>query len=200
MTDAPKLPDGLVRCFGNRPGQEELAHYHDTEWGIPVHEDRRLFEMLTLEGAQAGLSWEVVLRKRAGYRRAFHGFDIARVAAMSDDELAVLRTDAGIVRNRLKIASTRSNARAILDLQRSEGSFAAYLWGFVDDRPIINSFETIAEVPASTHLSDRLSKDMKRRGFSFVGTTIIYAFMQGIGMVNDHVAACWRHDRPARRG
>lgn len=199
MTDIPVLPDGLVRCFGNRKGQEQLALYHDTEWGIPVHDDRHLFEMLTLEGAQAGLSWEVVLRKRAGYRLAFHGFDIARVAAMGDDELEPLRDDAGIVRNRLKIASTRSNARALMDLQESEGSFAAYLWGFVDGRPIINNFETFADVPASTPLSDRLSKDLKRRGFSFVGTTIIYAFMQGVGLVNDHVAACWCHDQPARR-
>ena len=199
MTDTPVLPDGLVRCFGNRKGQEQLALYHDTEWGIPVHDDRQLFEMLTLEGAQAGLSWEVVLRKRAGYRRAFHGFDIARVAAMGDEELEPLRDDPGIVRNRLKIASTRSNARALMDLQESEGSFAAYLWGFVDGRPIINNFETFADVPASTPLSDRLSKDLKRRGFSFVGTTIIYAFMQGVGLVNDHVAACWCHDQPARR-
>ena len=193
MTETPKFPDGLVRCFGNRQGQEDLAHYHDTEWGVPVHDDRHLFEMLTLEGAQAGLSWEVVLRKRAGYRRAFHDFDIARVAEMGDEELAPLREDAGIVRNRLKIASARSNARAILELQRGEGSFAAYLWNFVDGRPIINNFETLADVPASTPLSDRLSKDMKRRGFSFVGTTITYAFMQGIGMVNDHVKTCWRH-------
>ncbi len=193
MTDTPKLPDGLVRCFGNRRGQEDLAHYHDTEWGVPVHDNRHLFEMLTLEGAQAGLSWEVVLRKRAGYRRAFHDFDIARVAEMSDEDLAPLREDAGIFRNRLKIASTRSNARAILELQRGEGSFAAYLWGFVDGRPIVNNFETLAEVPASTPLSDRLSKDMKRRGFSFVGTTIIYSFMQGVGMVNDHITTCWRH-------
>lgn len=200
MTELPRLPDGRVRCFGNRPGQEELAHYHDIEWGIPVHDDTHLFEMLTLEGAQAGLSWEVVLRKRAGYRRAFHDFDIARVAAMGDDELAPLCDDAAIVRNRLKIASTRSNARAILAIQHDQGSLAAYLWGFVGGRPIINSFETFADVPASTPISDRLSKDLKRRGFSFVGTTIIYAFMQGIGMVNDHVAACWCHDQAARRG
>ena len=197
--DVPQLPDGRVRCFGNRQGQEVLAHYHDTEWGIPVRDDRLLFEMLTLEGAQAGLSWEVVLRKREGYRRAFHGFDVARVAAMCDDELASLREDAGIVRNRLKIASVRSNAQAILDVQRAEHSFADYLWSFVDGRPIINNFASLADVPASTPLSDRLSKDLKNRGFGFVGTTIIYAFMQGIGMVNDHVAECWCFDQPARR-
>ena len=192
-------PDGRPRCFGNRAGQGELAHYHDTEWGVPVRDDRHLFEMLTLEGAQAGLSWEVVLRKRAGYRQAFHDFDVERVAAMTDDDLDALRDDAGIVRNRLKILSTRSNASAILAIRRDGGGFADYLWSFVDDRPVINTFAVIGDVPASTQLSDRLSRDMKARGFKFVGTTIIYAFMQGIGMVNDHVAGCWCHDQPARR-
>jgi len=199
MSDDLMSPDGRPRCFGNRAGQAELAHYHDTEWGVPVRDDRHLFEMLTLEGAQAGLSWEVVLRKRDGYRRAFHDFDIDRVATMPDGELEALRDDVGIVRNRLKIFSTRSNADAIKAIRRDAGSFAAYLWSFVDERPVINDFATIGEVPASTPLSDRLSRDMKARGFRFVGTTIIYAFMQGIGMVNDHVAGCWCHDRPERR-
>lgn len=199
MADELMSPDGRRRCFGNRAGQAELAHYHDTEWGVPVHDDRHLFEMLTLEGAQAGLSWEVVLRKRAGYRRAFRDFDIGRVAAMSDDALEALRDDPGIVRNRLKIASTRSNAAAILAIRRETGSFASYLWSFVDDRPVINDFAVIGEVPASTPLSDRLSRDLKARGFRFVGTTIVYAFIQGIGMVNDHVAGCWCHDPLARR-
>jgi DNA-3-methyladenine glycosylase I len=198
MTDDLMSPDGRRRCFGNRAGQVELAHYHDTEWGVPVHDDRHLFEMLTLEGAQAGLSWEVVLRKRAGYRRAFHDFDIGRVATMSDDELEALRDDPGIVRNRLKIFSTRSNAAAILAIGREAGSFADYLWSFVDESPVINDFASIGKVPASTEVSDRLSRDLKARGFKFVGTTIIYAFMQGIGMVNDHVAGCWCHDQPAR--
>mgnify|MGYP001238004090 FL=1 len=198
MTDDLMSPDGRRRCFGNRAGQVELAHYHDTEWGVPVHDDRHLFEMLTLEGAQAGLNWEVVLRKRAGYRRAFHDFDIGRVATMSDDELEALRDDPGIVRNRLKIFSTRSNAAAILAIGREAGSFADYLWSFVDESPVINDFAVIGKVPASTPLSDRLSRDLKARGFKFVGTTIIYAFMQGIGMVNDHVAGCWCHDQPAR--
>lgn len=198
MTDDLMSPDGRRRCFGNRAGQVELAHYHDTEWGVLVHDDRHLFEMLTLEGAQAGLSWEVVLRKRAGYRRAFHDFDIGRVATMSDDELEALRDDPGIVRNRLKIFSTRSNAAAILAIGREAGSFADYLWSFVDESPVINDFAVIGKVPASTPLSDRLSRDLKARGFKFVGTTIIYAFMQGIGMVNDHVAGCWCHDQPAR--
>jgi DNA-3-methyladenine glycosylase I len=198
MTDDLMSPDGRRRCFGNRAGQVELAHYHDTEWGVPVHDDRHLFEMLTLEGAQAGLSWEVVLRKRTGYRRAFHDFDIGRVATMSDDELEALRDDPGIVRNRLKIFSTRSNAAAILAIGREAGSFADYLWSFVDESPVINDFAVIGKVPSSTPLSDRLSRDLKARGFKFVGTTIIYAFMQGIGMVNDHVAGCWCHDQPAR--
>ena len=199
MTDDRISADGRRRCFGNRAGQTELAHYHDTEWGVPVRDDRHLFERLTLEGAQAGLSWEVVLRKRAGYRRAFHDFAIDRVAAMSDGALDALCDDPGIVRNRLKIFSTRSNAVAILAVRREVGSFADYLWSFVDDRPVINDFASIGEVPASTPLSARLSRDLKARGFKFVGTTIIYAFMQGIGMVNDHIAGCWCHDQPARR-
>ena len=192
-TDDPLMSaDGVRRCFGTRPGQDILARYHDEEWGVPVHDDRHLFEMLTLEGAQAGLSWDVVLRKRAGYRAAFHDFDIARVATMDDDALEALRQNERIVRNRLKIYSTRSNAAAVLAVQKSHGSFAAYLWAFVDGQPVINQTASLSQVPASTSLSDDLSKDMKRRGFKFVGSTIIYAFMQGIGMVNDHVAGCWR--------
>ena len=185
-------PDGLVRCFGNRAGQDAIAYYHDTEWGVQVHDDRNLLKMLTLEGAQAGLSWEVVLKKRAGYRAAFHDFDLHRVAAMTDEELEAIRDNPGIVRNRLKNHSTRGNANAILTVRQSHGSFDSYLWGFVDGRPQVNHFPTHPEMPASTALSDRLSKDIKRRGFRFVGSTIIYAFMQGIGMVDDHVAECWR--------
>lgn len=192
MADDLMSPDGRPRCFGNRAGQVELAHYHDTEWGVPVRDDRHLLGMLTLEGAQAGLSWEVVLKKRPGYRAAFQDFDRHRVAAMTDDELEALRDNPGIVRNRLKIYSTRGNANAILAVRQSHGSFDSYLWGFVDGRPQVNHFATHAEVPSSTALSDRLSKDMKRRGFRFVGSTIIYAFMQGIGMVDDHVAGCWQ--------
>ncbi|MCH1484050.1 MAG: DNA-3-methyladenine glycosylase I [Alphaproteobacteria bacterium] len=192
-TDDPLMSaDGVRRCFGTRPSQDILARYHDEEWGVPVHDDRHLFEMLTLEGAQAGLSWDVVLRKRARYRAAFHDFDIARVATMDDDALEALRQNEGIVRNRLKIYSTRSNAAAVLAVQKSHGSFAAYLWAFVDGQPVINQTASLSQVPASTSLSDDLSKDMKRRGFKFVGSTIIYAFMQGIGMVDDHVAGCWR--------
>jgi len=197
-TDDPLMSaDGVQRCFGTRPGQGILARYHDEEWGVPVHDDRHLFEMLTLEGAQAGLSWDVVLRKRAGYRAAFHDFDIARVATMDDDALEALRQNEGIVRNRLKIYSTRSNAAAVLAVQKSHGSFAAYLWAFVDGQPVINQTASLSQVPASTSLSDDLSKDMKRRGFKFVGSKIIYAFMQGIGMVDDHVDGCWRRAESA---
>jgi len=191
MADDLISPDGRARCFGNRPGQEVLAHYHDTEWGVPVHDDRHLFEMLTLEGAQAGLSWEVVLKKRAGYRAAFHDFDIAKVAQMSDAELLALRDNSAIVRNRLKIESTRGNARALLRLQAEHGGFSRFLWEFVGGVPVVNHFASLAEVPASTALSDRISKALKTAGFRFVGSTIIYAFIQGIGMVDDHVAGCW---------
>ena len=191
MADDLISPDGRARCFGNRPGQDVLAHYHDTEWGVPVHDDRHLFEMLTLEGAQAGLSWEVVLKKRAGYRAAFHDFDIAKVAKMSDAELLMLHGNPAIVRNRLKIESTRGNARALLPLQAEHGSFSRFLWAFVDGAPLVNHFASLAEVPASTVLSDRISKALKTAGFRFVGSTIIYAFIQGIGMVDDHVAGCW---------
>lgn len=198
MSESTKLADGRVRCFGRRPGQDVLAEYHDNEWGVPVYDDRHLFEMLTLEGAQAGLSWEIVLRKRAGYRAAFHNFEIDAVAGMTDLQLEALREDPGIVRNRLKIFSTRANARAILAVQNMHGSFSNYLWAFVGDEPVINHFATHDEVPTSTPLSDLLSKDLKKRGFGFVGTTIVYAFMQGIGMVNDHIASCWCYDSPPR--
>ena len=195
-----QLPDGKNRCFGTQPGQELLAEYHDQEWGIPVYDDQVLFEMLTLEGAQAGLSWEVVLKKRKGYQRAFHNFDLEKVAMMPDDALEALRSDPEIVRNRLKIYSTRSNAAAIREIQAECGSFADYLWGFVAHQPVINHFATHADVPASTPLSDRISKDLKKRGLRFVGTTIIYAYIQGVGLVNDHTAGCWCVSQPERTG
>jgi len=166
--------------------------YHDREWGVPVHDDRTLFEFLTLEGAQAGLSWITILRKRAAYRDAFAGFDPAVVATFDEARQAELLTNAGIVRNRLKIASTISNARAFLQVQAEFGSFDAYQWRFVDGRPIQNAWRSMAEVPASTPLSDTLSRDLKQRGFRFVGTTICYAHMQAIGMVNDHTVDCFR--------
>jgi len=167
--------------------------YHDEEWGVPVHDDRQLFEMLTLEGAQAGLSWLTILRKREGYRRAFHGFDIARVAAMTEEEAEALRVDAGIVRNRLKIASTIRNAKVLLMLQQEHGSFATWLWAFTDGQPLQNRFEEMAALPAETALSKTISKELRRQGMNFVGPTIVYALMQAIGMVNDHVVDCFRH-------
>lgn len=166
--------------------------YHDHEWGLPVHDDRLLFEFLTLEGAQAGLSWITVLRKRESYRAAFGGFDPAIVARFDEQKQAELLADPGIVRNRLKVASTISNARAFLQVQEQFGSFDAYLWRFVEGRPIQNSWRSISEVPASTPVSDSLSRDLKKRGFRFVGSTICYAMMQAVGMVNDHTVDCFR--------
>jgi DNA-3-methyladenine glycosylase I len=183
---------GLVRCdwCGSDPA---YVAYHDDEWGVPVHEERRLFEFLTLEGAQAGLAWITILRKREGYRRAFAGFDPALVAAFGADDAARLLADPGIVRNRAKIAATIDNARAFLEVQAACRSFERFLWAFVDGRPIVNHWQSMAEVPAATALSDALSKELKRRGFRFVGSTICYAFMQAVGLVNDHLVHCHRH-------
>lgn len=167
--------------------------YHDREWGVPVHDDQRLFEFLILEGAQAGLSWITILRKRENYRRAFAGFDPVRVARFDRRKVERLLKDAGIVRNRLKIESAIRNARAFLDVQEAFGSFDAYQWQFVDGRPRRNRWRTMAEIPAHTPESDALSRDLKQRGFSFVGSTICYAHMQAVGMVNDHVTSCFRH-------
>lgn len=169
-----------------------MASYHDEEWGIPVHDDTLLFEMLTLEGAQAGLSWETVLKKRDGYREAFAGFDIRSVAAMTQDDEQRLMLNPGIIRNRLKISSTVSNAKAVIAIQEEFGSFDAYLWRFVDGEPVINSPARLSDLPVSTPLSDTLSKALKKRGFRFVGTTICYSFMQAVGMVNDHTVSCFR--------
>ena len=189
----PEIDAIKTRCFGNGAGHEILAAYHDTEWGVPVNDDRLLFEMLTLEGAQAGLNWEIVLKKRAGYKDAFHDFDLHKVIAMSDAELETLRENIGIIRNRLKIYSVRKNALVITQIQKEYGSFASYLWGFVDGKQIKNSFNSLDDVPASTPVSDAISKDLKKRGMSFVGSTIIYAFIQGVGLVDDHITTCWRY-------
>jgi DNA-3-methyladenine glycosylase I len=167
--------------------------YHDREWGVPVHDDRHLFEFLILEGAQAGLSWITILRKRDNYRRAMDGFNIAAVAAYGEADVARLLADSGIVRNRLKIRAAITNAKAVLAIQKEFGSFSEYLWGFVDHRPLCNSWRTQVEMPARTALSDAISKDLKKRGCSFVGSTIIYSLMQATGMVNDHVVDCFRH-------
>jgi DNA-3-methyladenine glycosylase I len=180
-----------VRCVW--AGSDPLYRdYHDREWGVPVHDDRLLFEFLILEGAQAGLSWITILRKREAYRSAFAGFDPAVVATFDDTRQAELLTNAGIVRNRLKISSTISNARAFLRVQEEFGSFDKYLWRFVDGKPIQNVLDSITQVPASTPVSDSLSRDLKKRGFRFVGGTICYAFMQAVGMVNDHTIDCFR--------
>lgn len=180
-----------TRCAwaGNDPLYQA---YHDREWGVPVHDDRLLFEFLTLEGAQAGLSWITILRKREAYRAAFAGFDPVVVAGFDEARQAELLTNAGIVRNRLKIASTISNARAFLAVQAEFGSFDTYLWRFVDGTPRCNTWDSFTQVPASTPLSDAISRDLKKRGFRFVGTTICYAFMQAIGMINDHTSDCFR--------
>jgi DNA-3-methyladenine glycosylase I len=173
-------------------GDDLYVRYHDREWGVPVHQDRRLFEFLTLEGAQAGLSWLTILKKRENYRRAFARFDAARVARFGARDVRRLLGDAGIVRNRLKIESTIGNARAFLRVQSEFGSFDAYLWRFVEGQPLRGRRRSMTQVPARTPLSDAISKDMKKRGFRFVGSTIVYAFMQAVGMVDDHLATCFR--------
>jgi len=166
--------------------------YHDNEWGVPQHDDRTLFEFLILEGAQAGLSWETILRKRENFRRAFDNFDAAVIARYDEHKVSELLADAGIIRNRLKIASAIGNAGAFIQVQKEFGSFAAYIWQFVDGRPLRNSWQS-SEIPAHTAESDKMSKELKRRGFRFVGTTICYAFMQAVGMVNDHEKGCFRY-------
>ena len=172
---------------------ELLRAYHDEEWGVPQHDDRVLFEFLILEGAQAGLSWETILKKRDAYRKAFARFDPKKVAKFDAEDEKRLLTDAGIVRNRLKVSSAISNAKAFLDVQRQFGSFDRYIWQFVGGKPIRNAFKTLKEVPAKTPASDAMSKDLAKRGFRFVGSTICYAFMQAVGMVNDHEVGCFRH-------
>ena len=172
--------------------------YHDREWGVPARDDRHLFEMLILEGVQAGLSWYTVLKKRENYRRALDGFDASRIARYGAAKRRALLKDAGIIRNRLKIEAAVLNARAFLGVCEEQGSFARYIWGFVDGRPVQNRWRRQSDVPASTPLSDALSKDLKRRGFKFVGTTICYAYMQAVGLVNDHILTCFRHAEVAR--
>ena len=168
-----------------------LAH-HDEEWGVPSHDDRHLYEMLTLEGAQAGLSWSTILHKREGYRRAFAGFDPQVVARYTRDDVERLLDDPGIVRNRLKVESTVSNAARVLEVQEELGSLDAYFWAFVDGQPIVNRRRSLSELPAETDLSKAISKDLKRRGFRFIGPTVMYAFMQSVGMVDDHTVGCFR--------
>jgi DNA-3-methyladenine glycosylase I len=183
--------NGLIRCEW-ADGGDLMLRYHDEEWGVPVHDDRVHFEFLTLEGAQAGLSWSTILNKREGYRRAFDGFDWERIAEYGPGDVQRLLDDAGIVRNRLKVESVIVNARAFRPIREEFGSFDSYVWRFVDDRPKQNAWKSIREIPPSTAESDALSKDLKNRGFKFVGTTICYAHMQATGLVNDHVTTCFR--------
>jgi DNA-3-methyladenine glycosylase I len=170
-----------------------MARYHDTEWGVPVHNDRRLFEFLILEGAQAGLSWETVLKKRPAYRKAFDHFDAKKIARYTSGKVKQLLANPGIIRNRLKIKAATQNALAFLAIQQEFGSFNRYIWQFVDGKPIINRRRSLKDIPATTAESDAMSRDLKKRGFTFVGSTICYAFMQAVGMVNDHVITCFRY-------
>lgn len=185
--------DNLRRCDWVSLDDDQYRRYHDEEWGVPLHEDQKMFEMLVLEGFQAGLSWGTILRKRDNFRRAFDHFDPRRVALYDDRRLSVLEGDPGIVRNVLKIRSAVNNAKAFLEVQREFGSFDSYVWGFVGRKPKINRWRTMREIPASTHESDALSSDLARRGFRFVGSKICYAYMQATGMVNDHVIHCFRY-------
>jgi DNA-3-methyladenine glycosylase I len=184
--------DDKIRCeWGREP--EIYRNYHDYEWGVPIHDDRLLFEMLNLEGAQAGLTWYLILQKRENYRLLFDNFEADKVARYSDEKIQSLLLDARIVRNRLKIQAVVTNSIAFLDVQDEFGSFDRYLWQFIGGKPITNHWTKMSELPASTPLSDALSKDLKKRGFKFIGTTICYAFMQAVGMVNDHTLDCYRY-------
>jgi DNA-3-methyladenine glycosylase I len=190
--------DGISRC--GWPGTDPLyVAYHDDEWGVPERDSRALYEKLVLDGFQAGLSWITILRKREAFRRAFDGFDPSAVAAYDDKKIVSLMADAGIVRNRAKIEGTVASARAYLEIEASQG-FSQYIWAFVDGRPIVNRFRTLKDVPAATPLAETISKDLKTRGFKFCGPTIVYAFMQAIGMVNDHLLECHRHQACAALG
>ena len=195
MNTAKTTPTRCAWCKGN---SENYVAYHDTEWGVPVRDDRRQFEFLVLEGAQAGLSWSTILNKREGYRRNFADFDPAKVARFTKRRIDRVLTDPGVVRNRLKVESAVTNAQAFLAVQAEFGSFSDYFWRFVDGRPIQNRFLRDSDVPATSDLSDTISRDLKQRGFKFVGSTIIYAHMQATGMVNDHITACFRHDEVAK--
>jgi DNA-3-methyladenine glycosylase I len=188
----------MKRCGWAR---NDLAiEYHDSEWGVPLHNDQKLFEFIVLEGAQAGLSWDTILKKREAYRRAFAGFDVEKVARFGEKQIEKLLSDQGIIRNRLKIASAINNARAFIKVAEEFGSFDSYIWRFVDGKPLINRWKELSEIPARTPLSDLISKDLKKRGFSFVGSTIVYAHMQATGMVNDHLTSCFRFKDLCNKG
>lgn len=183
----------LIRCAWANPANPRYLAYHDEEWGVPCHDETQLFEMLNLEGAQAGLSWETILNKRATYRAAFDGWDVDKIARYDADKVAALLADPGIVRNRLKVAATITNAQAYLRLKEETGGLGPYLWAWVGGTPLQSTWKTYKDAPPKTELSDRISKDLAKRGFKFVGSTIIYAYMQAIGMVNDHCVDCFRH-------
>jgi DNA-3-methyladenine glycosylase I len=189
----------IERCGWSTGGDAQYIAYHDEEWGVPVRDDHKQFEFLTLESAQAGLSWATVLRKRENYRRAFADFDPEKVARYSDKKIERLLVDPGIIRNRLKVAAAVTNARHFLAVQEEVGSFHQYIWSFVGGRPIQNAWESMKQVPATSKESDALSKDLKKRGFKFVGSTIMYAHMQAVGMVNDHLVTCFRHKMVGRK-
>lgn len=180
----------MKRCEWVKLDEPLYVDYHDKEWGVPIYDDQHLFEMICLEGAQAGLSWWTILQKRDGYREAFDQFNAAKIVSYTEEKLAELKEDTRIVRNKLKIASVVTNAQAFLRIQQQHGSFSQYIWSFVDNHPIVNNWETIADVPVTTELSDRMSKQLKKDGFKFVGSTICYSFMQAVGMVNDHIVDC----------
>ncbi len=182
----------IKRCSWPGIDKPHYAHYHDTEWGVPVHDDQKHFEMLLLEGAQAGLTWETILKRRDGYRKAFKNFDPKKVARMTDEQLEKLLLDPGIIRNRLKVFAARKNAQVFLAIQKEFGSFDVYVWSFVGNQSKINRRKTMQDVPATTAESDVLSKDLKKRGMSFVGSTIMYAYMQAVGMVDDHIRGCFK--------
>jgi DNA-3-methyladenine glycosylase I len=192
MSKGEEAGDGRVRCdwAGRDP---EMVAYHDTEWGVPVHDDPTHFEFLVLEGAQAGLSWSTILKRRAGYRKAFAGFDAAKVARFTPARVEKLLTDTGIIRNRAKVESTVRNARAFLDVQKEFGSFDAYIWGFVGGRPVVNKWRSLSQLPPTSPESEALSADLRRRGFGFVGPTVCYAHLQAAGLINDHVVTCFRY-------
>jgi len=179
-------------------GDALMIDYHDNEWGNPVHDDNRWFEHIVLDGAQAGLSWKTILHRREGYRQAFENFDPVKVAAYDEKKIEALLNDPGIIRNRLKINSAVNNARAFLKIQEEFGSFDVYIWGFTGGKPVINHWMSLSELPARTPLSDTISKDLKKRGFTFVGSTIVYAFLQAAGIVNDHIVTCFRHPSHSR--
>lgn len=185
-----------TRCNWCEGSFEDYIKYHDEEWGVPVHDDRILFEFLILEGAQAGLNWSTILKKREGYRKAFADFDPKVVAEYSQSEVETLLLDPSIIRNRLKVQSAITNAQYFLKVQQEFGSFDKYIWSFVDGKPIVNHWKSIADVPATTPVSDKMSKDLKKRGFKFVGSTIMYAYMQACGLVNDHLIDCFRFQKP----